>query len=89
MARKDKDPSGIESIETMAGPEPILIADIARPAAAPASYRILLDRPGVVAVGPYLAGREYAVPDEIPFEEAERLTARKGFRRIESTLSEK
>ncbi len=41
----------------------------------PTTKRVRLDRPGVLACGPYRAGEEY----ELPVEEAERMIRDKGF----------
>jgi hypothetical protein len=48
------------------------------PGPAPAR-RIRLAAPGIVAVGPYQAGRDYRVPEDVSAEEAKRLIQHKGF----------
>lgn len=51
--------------------------------ATPAERVVQLDRPGVLACGPYVAGKAYSVP----VAEAERLVRVKGFRYVDRTNS--
>jgi hypothetical protein len=57
-------------------------ADEERPSETPGpapARRIRLAAPGILAVGPYRAGRDYRVPADVSAEEAARLIKTKGF----------